>query len=33
MVNPGMISVDDLDFCTPVETAEAAWNTIRDYYG
>jgi len=28
-----MISVDDLDFCTPVETAEAAWNTIRDYYG
>ncbi|MGB0553008.1 MAG: LOG family protein [Alphaproteobacteria bacterium] len=33
MVDAGVISAEDLDLFTYVETAEAAWNTIRDYYG
>lgn len=33
MVEAGVISPKDLDLFTYVETAEAAWNHIRDYYG
>ena len=33
MVDAGVISAEDLNLFTYVETAESAWNTIRDYYG
>jgi len=33
MVEAGVISQSDLDLFTYVETAEAAWNTIRDHHG
>ncbi len=33
MAKAGVISEQDLDLVTYVETAEAAWNAIRDHYG
>ena len=33
MVDAGVISAEDVNLFTYVETAESAWNTIRNYYG
>ena len=33
MVEAGVISKGDLELFSYVETAEAAWNAIRDHYG
>ena len=33
MAKAGVISEQDIDLVTYIETAEAAWDAIRDHYG